>query len=67
MTTVKDPICGMMVEKENAKYKSEYQGETYYFCNAACKSTFDEDPAMYTKGSGQSGKHSGGCCCCGGH
>ena len=65
MTTAKDPVCGMTVDTETAKYKSEYEGKPYYFCNVACKSTFDQNPAKYAAGS--PGKHSGGCCCCGGH
>jgi Cu+-exporting ATPase len=62
----KDPVCGMMVNEKIAKLKSEFNGQTYYFCNASCKTTFDKDPAKYTKGSTSGGKK-GGCCCCGGH
>ena len=61
----KDPICGMMVDEKKAKFKSDYNGKTYYFCAPSCKSTFDKDPAKYASGSG--GKSGGGCCCCGGH
>lgn len=43
----KDPVCGMQVEPDNAAGKSEYQGKTYYFCNAACKQKFDRDPQQY--------------------
>jgi len=41
----KDPICGMLVNPSQAKYQSEYQGLTFYFCCAGCKHTFDKDPA----------------------
>ncbi len=27
----KDPVCGMPVDEETAKLKSEYEGKTYYF------------------------------------
>jgi YHS domain-containing protein len=60
---VKDPVCGMKVDEETAKYKSEYEGKTYYFCNAACKLVFDKNPAKYAEAKVKSGKHSG-CCCC---
>jgi YHS domain-containing protein len=60
----KDPVCGMMVDEKTAKLKSEYEGKTFYFCNASCKSTFEKNPTKYAKGS--TGGHSGGCCC-GGH
>jgi YHS domain-containing protein len=60
----KDPVCNMMVDEKTAKFKSDYQGNTYYFCAASCKTTFDKNPAKYVKGSHGGG---GGCCCCGGH
>lgn len=41
----KDPICGMLVNPDQAKYRSEYRERTYYFCCARCKQTFDKDPA----------------------
>ncbi|UGV40772.1 YHS domain-containing protein [Methanococcoides orientis] len=41
---VKDPVCGMSIDKRTAKFKSEYNGETYYFCSLSCKKTFDENP-----------------------
>ena len=36
-----DPICGMTVEVENAKYTSVVGDETIYFCCLRCKETFD--------------------------
>ena len=36
-----DPICGMSVDIENAKYTSVVGGETIYFCCLSCKATFD--------------------------
>ena len=29
----KDPICGMPVDTETAKFKAEIRGGTYYFCS----------------------------------
>jgi len=63
----KDPVCGMMVDEKTAKFKSDYEGNTHYFCNVSCKTTFDKNPTKFTKGSSGSSGHSGGCCCCGGH
>ncbi|HKV35666.1 MAG TPA: XdhC family protein [Pyrinomonadaceae bacterium] len=40
-TTAIDPICGMSVDVENAKYSSVVDGETIYFCCLRCKETFD--------------------------
>jgi YHS domain-containing protein len=45
----KDPVCGMMVNPELAQYTSDFQGETYYFCSAACKEQFDRNPAAYAR------------------
>ena len=36
-----DPICGMTVDIATARYSSERAGQTYYFCCAGCKATFE--------------------------
>ena len=43
----KDPICGMMVAIVTAKHKSEFQGNSFYFCCAGCKQKFDKQPDKY--------------------
>ena len=43
-----DPICKMEVDEKTAKYKSEYKGETYYFCAPGCKKEFDDNSEKYT-------------------
>ena len=42
-----DPVCGMDVTPETAAGKSEYKGQTYYFCSPGCKRSFDKDPEKY--------------------
>jgi YHS domain-containing protein len=37
----------MTVDTETAQYKSEYKGQTYYFCAAGCKRSFDQAPEKY--------------------
>ncbi len=49
----KDPVCGMMVDEKKAKFKSDYNGKTFYFCAVACKTTFDKDPKKYAGASGK--------------
>ena len=44
----KDPVCGMDVDEKTAQHKSEYNGQTYYFCCAGCKRSFEKEPAKYT-------------------
>jgi xanthine dehydrogenase accessory factor len=35
-----DPICGMSVDIATARYRSEREGQTYYFCCAGCQEKF---------------------------
>lgn len=37
-----DPICGMTVDIATAHYTVERDGQTYYFCSAGCKATFEK-------------------------
>jgi YHS domain-containing protein len=43
-----DPVCNMEVDPQTAEYKSEYKGQTYYFCSFACKRQFDQEPEAFT-------------------
>jgi YHS domain-containing protein len=54
---VRDPVCGMMIEPNSAAGKSEYQGQTYYFCSTGCKNAFEKEPQRYTGQTHQSGSH----------
>jgi len=44
-----DPICGMQVDENTAQYKTEYNGNTYYFCASGCKKIFEAEPEKYLK------------------
>ena len=44
---VKDPVCEMMIDPKTAAGKSEYMGQTFYFCSLGCKKDFDKDPTKY--------------------
>lgn len=46
-TTVKDLVCGMDIDPATAAGKSDYNGQTYYFCSLGCKKAFDENPEKY--------------------
>jgi YHS domain-containing protein len=54
---VKDPVCDMDVDPKTAAGKSEYQGQTYYFCSLGCKRDFDKDPEKYVGKSKSSQQH----------
>ncbi len=52
-----DPVCHMEVDEATAKWTSEYQGTTYYFCAPGCKSSFDKEPEKYLAGNGGAEEH----------
>ncbi len=45
--TAVDPVCHMEVDVATAKFTAEVDGETFYFCSAGCKSTFEKTPAAF--------------------
>lgn len=47
--TVNDPVCGMEVDPAKGGPRSEYAGNTYYFCSESCKIRFEADPSSYAK------------------
>jgi len=42
-----DPVCDMEVDEEEAEFKTEYKGKTYYFCAPGCKTKFEENPEKF--------------------
>jgi xanthine dehydrogenase accessory factor len=42
-----DPVCDMLVDVATARFVSEHEGQTYYFCCPACKKKFEAEPAKY--------------------
>jgi YHS domain-containing protein len=44
----KDPVCGLMVEKD-PNLATTYKGETYYFCSKADLEKFKKEPEKYVK------------------
>jgi YHS domain-containing protein len=55
--TVKDPVCGMDIDTATAAGKSEYNGQTYYFCSVGCKKAFDANPEKYLSKAGDHAHH----------
>jgi Cu+-exporting ATPase len=55
--TVVDPVCGMEIDPDTAAGKSEYKGQTYYFCAPDCKRSFDKDPEKYVSAAGKENEH----------
>ena len=47
MAKVIDPVCKMEIEDGKAAARSEYKGQTIYFCAPGCKVDFDKEPERY--------------------
>lgn len=45
--TVKDPVCGMEIRREDAVATEEHEGRTFHFCSQGCHDTFVADPHSY--------------------
>jgi Cu+-exporting ATPase len=60
-TAVKDLVCGMDIDSSSAAARSEFEGQTYYFCDSKCKETFDLNPQQYL-GRPAGGSKGGSCC-----
>jgi Cu+-exporting ATPase len=43
----RDPVCGMSVDPTTAKHRTEYNGQSYVFCCAGCRTKFEADPIRY--------------------
>jgi YHS domain-containing protein/copper chaperone CopZ len=62
-TTAIDPVCGMSVDTQTARFSADYEGQTYYFCAPGCKRAFEADPRRYLTRTEP--EPSTGCSCCG--
>jgi uncharacterized membrane protein YraQ (UPF0718 family)/YHS domain-containing protein len=59
---VKDPVCGMTVDRKSA-FTSSIEGRAVYFCSAHCKKRFDADPEGFLDSAGREAvgmAHAGG-------
>ena len=48
MARVQDPVCGMMIEPDQAGARGTRNDETIYFCSDACEREFLNDPDRYS-------------------
>ena len=42
-----DLVCSMVVDVATARFKTEHDGQMYYFCCPACKKKFEADPESF--------------------
>ena len=50
MNQVRDPVCGMIIDRDTAKARSTHEGHDVYFCSDECRRAFEADPARYAPG-----------------
>lgn len=55
----KDPVCGMDVDIDRARFISFHKDKTLYFCSEDCKGKFEEAPAEFII---EKEEKKGGCC-----
>lgn len=46
---VKDPVCGMTIERDKAAGSVEYGGRLYHLCSEECVRRFGADPGQYVR------------------
>jgi Cu+-exporting ATPase len=45
----RDPVCGMTVNPDKARFTHEYDGTTYLFCCGGCQAAFRTDPEAFLR------------------
>ena len=45
--TVRDPVCGAIIQPQQAYGSVQYKDQRYYFCCPVCQGAFQSDPEMY--------------------
>ena len=53
--SVKDPVCGMLVDPQKPARKVEHGGKTYYFCSTRCAERFEKEPERFIAAPGSTG------------
>ena len=48
-TAAIDPVCGMTVDPERARWRHVHKGQEYVFCSEACLNRFRANPAAFLK------------------
>jgi Cu+-exporting ATPase len=42
-----DPVCGMTVDRAEARHLAEHAGVVYAFCSLGCRTRFVKDPMAF--------------------
>jgi Cu+-exporting ATPase len=49
---VKDPVCGMTVNRATAKHRAEFKNQSWFFCSTGCHDKFVAEPLKYVQPEG---------------
>ena len=59
----RDPVCGMTVNPDKARFTHDHEGTTYLFCCGGCQAAFRTDPQAFLRAreesAGNGGAHHG--------
>ena len=55
----RDPVCGMTVNPDKARFTHEYKGTTYLFCCGGCQAAFRTDPEAFLRAREESAANGG--------
>jgi YHS domain-containing protein len=42
-----DPVCGMAVDRADARHRFSHEGREFLFCSASCRGRFAAEPAAF--------------------
>jgi len=46
---IRDPVCGMWIEPDDAADIMLYEDKIFYFCAPGCKKAFEKEPEKFIK------------------
>jgi YHS domain-containing protein len=47
VSQVKDPVCGMIIDSEDAAGSTTFEEHQIFFCSDQCRRDFEADPGHY--------------------
>jgi len=50
---VTDPVCGAVIDAEDAAASEDFEGQTYFFCSEDCLEVFQAAPENFVRVSGE--------------
>lgn len=60
--SVRDPVCGMMVDPAKTPHHADHEGTIYHFCSDGCRTKFLDQPRAYLSPQALDQSDKAGCC-----